>query len=97
MKYLVFKDEVLVASYGEEVEMLNEYVNTEKGHEYQYKEVEDDVLIPIQKSWRDAELKATDWIIPITDHPERYSALLYRVALRDWPSTSDFPLTKPII
>ena len=97
MKYLVFKDEVLVAAYGEEVEMLNEYVNTEKGPEYQYKEVEDDVLIPIQKSWRDAELKATDWIIPITDHPERDAALLYRVALRDWPSTDNFPLTKPII
>lgn len=97
MKYLVFKDEALVAAYGEEVEMLNEYVNTEKGHEYQYKEVEDEVLILMQKNWRDAELKATDWIIPITDHPERDAALLYRVALRDWPSTDSFPLTKPII
>ena len=97
MKYLVFKDEVLVAAYGEEVEMLNEYVNTEKGPEYQYKEVEDDVLITIQKSWRDAELKATDWITPITDHSNYEATLLYRVALRDWPSTDSFPLTKPII
>jgi len=96
MKYLVFKDDVLVAAYGEEAEMLNEYVNTEKGHQYQYKEVEDDYLILMQRNWRDAELKATDWIIPITDHSELDAYIAYRTKLRNWTSTKNFPLKKPV-
>lgn len=51
----------------------------------------------IQRAWRDKELKSTDWIIPITDHPERASYLTYRTNLRDWPSTDDFPNTKPTL
>jgi hypothetical protein len=47
------------------------------------------------RQWRDNELLQTDWIIPITDHPERAAYMTYRVALRDWPSTGDFPATKP--
>jgi hypothetical protein len=43
------------------------------------------------KSWRDSELVVTDYIIPLTDHPDHAATLAYRVALRDWPSTSDFP------
>tara|TARA_B110000285_G_C15084812_1_gene595559 strand:+ start:1224 stop:1487 length:264 start_codon:yes stop_codon:yes gene_type:complete len=49
------------------------------------------------RAWRDAELKVTDWIVPIIDHPNHEATLLYRVALRDWPSTDNFPLTKPIM
>lgn len=49
------------------------------------------------KAWRDGELKLTDWIVPITDHPERASYLTYRANLRDWPSTEDFPNTKPTL
>lgn len=49
------------------------------------------------RDWRNLELKSTDWIVPITDHPQRDSYLAYRVALRDWPSTSDFPDTKPTL
>jgi hypothetical protein len=49
------------------------------------------------KKWRNEELKKSDWIIPITDHPERESYLVYRAKLRDWPSTSDFPNTKPTL
>jgi len=47
------------------------------------------------RAWRDQELKDTDWIVPLSDHPERSSYMTYRTALRDWPSTSDFPSTKP--
>jgi hypothetical protein len=47
------------------------------------------------RAWRDSELQATDNIPAITDHPERSAYLTYRTALRDWPSTADFPATKP--
>jgi hypothetical protein len=49
----------------------------------------------IHREWRDQELKDTDWIAQTPDHPERDDYLAYRVKLRDWPSTSDFPDTKP--
>ena len=47
------------------------------------------------RNWRDNELIATDLIAQISDHPQRDDYLAYRVKLRDWPSTSDFPDTKP--
>ena len=49
------------------------------------------------KKWRNQELKKSDWVIPITDHPQHSDYIAYRVALRDWPSTSDFPDTKPTL
>jgi hypothetical protein len=47
--------------------------------------------------WRDVELQNTDFIVPTTDHPEHAAYIAYRAALRDWPSTSDFPDTKPVL
>lgn len=47
--------------------------------------------------WRDTELVSTDHIVPLTDHPDHAATLAYRAALRDWPSTSDFPDTKPTL
>ena len=49
------------------------------------------------KQWRNAELQNHDYIVPLTDHPDHTATLAYRVALRDWPSTSDFPETKPTL
>jgi hypothetical protein len=50
------------------------------------------------RSWRDMELLATDYIVPLTDHPQRDAYLLYRQALRQWPETSEFPSgTKPTL
>jgi len=49
----------------------------------------------LARNWRDNELIATDLIAQISDHPQRDDYLAYRVKLRDWPSTSDFPDTKP--
>lgn len=49
------------------------------------------------RAWRDEELSNTDWIVSITDHSQRSSYLTYRANLRDWPSTSDFPNTKPTL
>jgi len=45
--------------------------------------------------WRDMELSATDYIVPLTDHPQRAAYMTYREALRDWPSTDSFPNTRP--
>ena len=49
------------------------------------------------REWRDAELRNTDYIVQIPDHPQKSAYTTYRVALRDWPSTSDFPGTKPTL
>jgi len=51
----------------------------------------------IARGWRDVQLFNTDHIVPLTDHPDHAATLAYRVALRDWPSTSDFPDTKPTL
>ena len=51
----------------------------------------------IARSWRETELISTDHIVPLVDHPDHAATLAYRVALRDWPSTSDFPDTKPTL
>jgi len=48
------------------------------------------------REWRDGELYSTDWIVPVTDHPDHAAYLLYRQTLRDWPSTPSFPDTKPV-
>lgn len=47
------------------------------------------------RMWRDIELSATDYIVPLTDHPQRAAYMAYRAALRDWPATADFPNTRP--
>jgi len=47
------------------------------------------------RRWRSEELLATDYIVPLSDHPSRTATMTYRAALRDWPSTSDFPGTQP--
>tara|TARA_B110000114_G_scaffold119470_1_gene125154 strand:- start:52 stop:345 length:294 start_codon:yes stop_codon:yes gene_type:complete len=47
------------------------------------------------REWRDHELSATDFIVPLSDHPQRDAYILYRQSLRAWPSTSDFPATRP--
>ena len=49
------------------------------------------------RNWRDVELDSTDWILPVTDHPQHAAYKTYRTKLRDWPGTSDFPDTKPTL
>jgi len=65
----------------------------------------EEIVVPITegeirheaKTWRNMELLATDYIVPLTDHPAHSAIMAYRVKLRDWPSTDDFPDTKPTI
>jgi hypothetical protein len=47
--------------------------------------------------WRNQELERSDWIVPVSDHPQHAAHMTYRTALRDWPSTSNFPATKPVL
>ena len=49
------------------------------------------------KQWRNSELIMTDVLVLLPDHPNKSNLLTYRTALRDWPSTSDFPATKPVL
>ena len=47
------------------------------------------------RQWRDNELTRTDIAATVSDYPNAEAILAYRQALRDWPSTSDFPDTRP--
>jgi len=49
------------------------------------------------RAWRDMELANTDWVVVVTDHPQHAAYMTYRAALRDWPSTADFPNTRPTL
>ena len=60
-------------------------------------EIEVATLAIEAKRWRDQELKSTDTLSLLADHPNNANILLYRQELRDWPSTSNFPLIKPIL
>jgi hypothetical protein len=53
-------------------------------------------IIEDARIWRNAEIKDTDFIVPLTDYPNRDAILVYRQELRDWPSTDAFPETKPV-
>ena len=54
-----------------------------------------DISEKVARAWRDSELKRTDYIVPLSDHPERADYMAYRAALRDWPDAESFPATKP--
>ena len=54
-------------------------------------------LAEIGREWRDRELAETDLAAQTPDYPNRDAYLTYRQELRDWPSTGDFPDTKPTL
>lgn len=45
--------------------------------------------------WRNDELARTDIAATVSDYPNAAAIITYRAALRDWPSTEDFPDTRP--
>jgi len=48
--------------------------------------------------WRNDELRDSDWIVQIPDHPQRAAYITYRQALRDYPATDNFAtLTRPTL
>ena len=46
---------------------------------------------------RDDELAGSDWIVPVTDHPDHADWLDFRQRLRDWPATDEFPADFPVL
>ena len=64
--------------------------------------IKDPVITDVSKArdariWRNDELRGTDKIAQTPDWPDRDKYLAYRIKLRDWPSTSDFPDTRPVM
>jgi hypothetical protein len=57
----------------------------------------EDLITPEQKArtWRDNELARTDVAATVSDYPNADAYIVYRQSLRSWPSTSDFPNTRP--
>jgi len=49
----------------------------------------------LERAWRNDELLATDTFKLLDDHPKKDTLNSYRVKLRNWPSTADFPDTRP--
>ena len=49
------------------------------------------------RQWRNDELFRTDTLIGLPDYPNTANLTTYRQELRDWPSTGDFPDTKPTL
>tara|TARA_E500000331_G_scaffold246383_1_gene236839 strand:+ start:1857 stop:2168 length:312 start_codon:yes stop_codon:yes gene_type:complete len=49
------------------------------------------------REWRNSELDKTDTLSLLTDYPKKTELASYRTKLRDWPTTSDFPDTKPTL
>ena len=49
------------------------------------------------RAWRNGELASSDYIVPLTDHPQRAAYMTYRENLRAWPATDDFPDTRPTL
>ena len=47
--------------------------------------------IESERAWRDMSLNSTDFIVPLTDHPQHSAYMTYRQELRDYPSQPDFP------
>lgn len=90
MNYIIYNDGDIAAIYS------SQDAAVEAGYN-EWTTLLDSELEGEQRQWRDKELKATDWIVPITDHPERSDYLTYRTNLRDWPSTDSFPNTRPIL
>ena len=43
-------------------------------------------IINGERGWRDSELKASDFIVPLTDHPQHAAYMTYRQELRDYPA-----------
>lgn len=57
-----------------------------------------------ERRWRNDELKNSDWIVQVPDHPQKTAYLAYRIKLRDWPAVNSdgeyvngFPDTQPTL
>tara|TARA_B110000285_G_scaffold183728_1_gene208025 strand:- start:214 stop:519 length:306 start_codon:yes stop_codon:yes gene_type:complete len=76
-----------------------EFVSATFSHYTAFVEPEAPALTAEQEArqWRDQELTRTDTLHLLDDYPNAANLTTYRAALRDWPSTSDYPDTKPVL
>lgn len=51
--------------------------------------------IEAERRWRNEELSRTDSLMILPDYPQKEALTVYRQELRDWPSTDQFPDTRP--
>jgi hypothetical protein len=58
---------------------------------------EEPTAVEAGRIWRDMKLSSSDFIVPLSDHPQRAAYMTYRESLRAWPSTDAFPETKPTL
>lgn len=100
-------DNIIVASDEFATTLLEETVNvTGKSVGIGYTYANDVFTAPVktleektaeEKFWRDSELQSTDFIVPLTDHPQHAAYMTYRQELRDYPAQEDFPNgTRPV-
>ena len=100
-------DNIIVASDGFAATLQDETINvTGKGIAIGYSYADGVFSAPVktleektaeEKEWRDYELKESDFIVPLTDHPKHSAYMTYRQELRDYPSQADFPNgTRPL-
>jgi len=47
--------------------------------------------------WRNDELARTDIAATVSDYPNAANILAYRILLRNWPASDNFPDTRPVI
>lgn len=70
-----------------------------KQNHQNYRQVEELILKEVEshREWRNQELNDTDKFMMVSDYPYKDQLAAYRQALRDWPSTEDFPDTRPTL
>ena len=84
----IVAEEDFVSAHHDHYEVVNDELTSE--HLAHVKKAQ-------EKIWRNYELETTDKAANTLDWPNRDNILLYRTALRDWPSTEDFPETRPTL
>ena len=75
-----------------------EFVSANFDHYEKYVEANGSADPAIEaRGWRDSELIRTDTLSLLADFPKKTELAAYRTKLRDWPSSSEFPDTKPTL
>lgn len=99
VKNIIVGDSNFAESYGENAVILTEDIvkigYTYDGSTFAPKVKTQEELETEGRAWRNTELRETDFIVPLADYPNHALWLTYREELRDWPSTENFPNTKP--
>ena len=113
MKYFEIENGIVVNAIVASAEFINTlegtYVESQKGFgigdtyngtsfsKAPVEPIDNDLVEKTERKWRNKELSNTDSRSIVLDDPQHDAIIAYRVSLRDWPTTSDFPDTKPTL